>query len=119
MTTTCTITCAVSSQQILLGSNHPRLLVPRTNELEFEIVANESVGFQISDFVHAGLQYTVAVTSTRNGVVQTWTRNNGVSSSPLETSEIELDIDITATAPGVAPFIGGGTVVIRSKGKPD
>lgn len=121
MITTCTITCTASSQQLTLGSGHSRLLAPRANELEFELDIDnqESVGFQVNDFVYAGHNYSVVVTATRNGIAQTWSRNSGVCSSPIETSEIDLDLDVTATAPGVAPLIGGGTVRIRFKGKPD
>jgi len=119
--TTCAITCSVSSQQLALDSAHHRLVEPRANEFEFEIDIdnNESVGFQISDFTHAGRAYTVSVTAKRNGTVQTWAYNNGVCSSPAESSAAEFDIDITATAPGVSPLIGGGVIRIQPKAKPD
>jgi hypothetical protein len=117
----CAITCVPSSLQLSLDSGHSRLLEPRTNEFEFELdVENdETVGFRISDFVHAGNSYTVVVTATRNGIVQTWTRSNGVSSSPIEADEIDLTIDVTATAPGASTLNGGGMIRIQPKGKPD
>lgn len=121
MTITCPIICAVSSQQLALDSGHSRLLRPRTNEfeLQLDIENDESVGFQVSDFVHAGISYTVVVTATRNGTAQTWLHGNGMSMSPIEHGETELDIDITATAPGVSPLIGGGKIRVQPKGKPD
>lgn len=119
--TTCAITCSVSSQQLALDSGHNRLVEPRTNEFVFEldVANNESVGFQISDFVHAGRAYTVSVTSTRNGTVQTWARTNGISSSPTEITAAELDVDVTASSPGVSPLAGGCVIRIQPKGKPD
>ncbi len=118
---TCAITCTVSSQQLSLDSGHSRLLEPRANEFEFEldIDNNETVGFQISDFVHAGNAYTVSVTATRNGTSQTWTHSNGVCSSPIESSQGLLDIDVTATTQGAPPVTGGGVIRIQPKGKPD
>jgi hypothetical protein len=117
----CAIICNVGSQHLSLDSGHSRLLEPRANELEFEldIENNESVGFQISDFVHAGNNYTVVVTATCNGTVQTWTRSNGVSSSPIENEENDITIDITATAPDASTLNGGGMIRLRPKGKPD
>lgn len=119
--TTCAITCTVSSQQLSLDSAHSRLREPRNNEFEFEldIDNNETVGFQISDFVHQGNNYTVSVVATRNGTTQTWTHTNGTCSSSNESSEIELDIDVTATASGQSPLSGGGVIRILPKGKPD
>jgi hypothetical protein len=118
---TCAILCVASSQQLALDSGHSRLREPRTNEfeLELDIENQETVGFQIGDFSHGGNNYTVSVTAVRNGVPQTWTRSNGVCSSPIESNEIELDIDVTATAPGVSPLIGGGVIRVQPKGKPD
>jgi hypothetical protein len=120
--TTCALTCFVSSQQLALDSAHSRLLEPRTNEFEFELDVDnaETVGFQIADFVHGGNTYTVAVTATRNGTnPQTWTHSSGVCSSPMESSEIELGLTVTATASGQPPLGGGGTIRIQPKGKPD
>lgn len=119
--TTCAITCSVSSQQLALDSAHSRLLEPRANEFDFELdVENdEIVGFQIADFVYGGSTYTVSVTAMRNGTAQTWTRSNGVCSSPTENDEVELELDVTATAPGQSPLIGGGVIRIQPKGKPD
>jgi hypothetical protein len=121
MTTTCSIICSVGSQQLALDSGHSRLLKPRTNEFELvlDIENHETVSFQVGDFVHAGHNYTVAVTATCNGTTQTWTHSNGVCSSPTENDEIELDIDVTATAPGVSPLTGGGVIRIQPKGRPD
>lgn len=118
---TCAITCTVGSQQLALDSGHSRLLEPRANEFVFELDIDnaETVGFQINDFVHAGHTYTVAVTATRNGATQTWMYDNGACSSPIESSPIELDIDVTATATGAPPLTGGGVIRIQPKGKPD
>lgn len=119
--TTCGITCTVSAQQLALDSAHSRLLEPRANEFEFELDVdnNESVGFQIADFVYGGHSYTVAVTAVRNGTVQTWAHSNGICSSPAENNEIVLDIDVTATASGQTPITGGGVIRIQPKGRPD
>ncbi len=119
--TTCAIICTVSSQQLALDSAHSRLVEPRANEFEFEldIDNNEIVGFQIGDFSYQGHDYTVSVTAMRNGTAQTWTHSNGVCSSPTESDEIELDIDVTATASGQSPLTGGGVIRILPKGKPD
>ena len=119
--TTCAINCSISSQQLDLASGHTRLLLPRINEFEIEVDFdnNESVGFQISDFVYGGDTYTVTVTSVKNGITQTWTRSNGVCSSPVEGSEVDLDIDVTATGPGASTFTKGGTICVLRKGKPD
>lgn len=119
--TTCAITCTVSSQQLALDSAHSRLVEPRSNEFDFELDVdnNEVVGFQIADFVYGGNTYVVSVTAMRNGTVQTWTHSNGVCSSPSENDGIQLDIDVTATAPGQSPLIGGGVIRIQPKGKPD
>lgn len=119
--TTCAINCVPSSQQLALDSGHSQLLEPRTNEFEYEldIDNNESVGFQISDFVHAGNTYTVSVVAMRNGTPQTWTHSNGVCSSPSESDEIELEIDVTATTPNASPMTSGGVIRILPKGKPD
>jgi len=121
MTTTCAINCSFGSQGLVLGSGHSRLTERRAQEFEIVIDAenHESVGFQVSDFVHAGTTYTVAVTAVRNGVTQTWTRSNGVCSSPIEHDEISLDITVTARAPNASTFSKGGVIRIQPIGKPD
>lgn len=121
MTITCAILCVASSQQLQLDSGHSRLSEPRTNEfeLELDVEGNESVSFQISDFAYAGHSYTVAVTATRNGVPETWPHANGVCTSPTETDEVELELDVTATSAGVSTLNSGGVIRIQPKGKPD
>lgn len=118
-TTTCSIICVASSQQLLLDSGHIRLREPRSNEFELDVDNDETVRFQISDFTYAGNDYTVSVTAVRNGTTETWTHSAGVCLSPIESGEVELDIDVTATAPGVSPLIGGGIIRVQPKGKPD
>lgn len=121
LVTTCAIVCSVSSQQLALDSAHVRLLEPRSNEFEFEldIENSEIVKFTVSDFVHAGNNYAVSVVATRNGTAQTWTHTNGTSSSPTENDEIDLTIEVTATASGVPTLNGGCVIRVQPRGKPD
>jgi hypothetical protein len=121
VTITCPIICVASSQQLMLDSGHSRLIEPRANEfvVEIDIESNEAVGFQIADFSYAGNDYTVSVTAVRNGVNQTWTRSDGICTSPIEDDEVEVDINVMASAPGVTPLIGGGAIRVLPMGKPD
>lgn len=121
--TTCTIHCSINSSQSLdLDSGHQYLQETRTNEFlyELDIDNNESVIFQINDFVHGGTSYTVAVTATpTGGTPVTWTHSGSGCVSPSHTSAVTLTLAVTATPSSGAPVTGGGIIRIEPKGKPD
>jgi len=126
MSVTCPIICSVNqSQQIEVTSGHARLTEPSPNTFEIEVdtETEESIEFEVPDFVHDGTTYSVTVVATRTdentNTTSTWSYTNNRCVSPKETADVELDLDITGTPPSGTPLAGGAHIRLRPQGRPD